>query len=176
MLSSPIPITPDFVHRAHSMIQERVTKTPVLTSKALSNMATLQVRPEEPLQKLRSPVELYFKCENMQKTGSFKFRGALNSVVSMSDEQLKRGLVTTSSGTTSCKNTLRNGTCSDLQQGITERPLERLHMSWLTRRVLQSQSTLSCPTTRWLEKSLPPRTAVLQSSVLGQHGRSVMRF
>lgn len=43
-------------------------------------------------------MELFFKCENMQKTGSFKFRGAMYSVASLTDEDLGRGLLTTSSG------------------------------------------------------------------------------
>ncbi len=42
--------------------------------------------------------ELYFKCENLQKAGAFKSRGACNAVFSLSDEQLKKGVGTHSSG------------------------------------------------------------------------------
>jgi threonine dehydratase len=42
--------------------------------------------------------ELFFKCENFQRVGAFKFRGACNAVWSLSDEQARRGVVTHSSG------------------------------------------------------------------------------
>lgn len=42
--------------------------------------------------------DLYFKCENLQRGGAFKFRGACNAVWSMDDEQAARGVVTHSSG------------------------------------------------------------------------------
>ena len=41
---------------------------------------------------------LFFKCENLQKTGSFKIRGATNAIFSLSDEEASRGIVTQSSG------------------------------------------------------------------------------
>ncbi|MGC2766059.1 MAG: pyridoxal-phosphate dependent enzyme, partial [Candidatus Acidiferrum sp.] len=41
---------------------------------------------------------LYFKCENLQKTGSFKIRGATNAIFSLTDEDVRRGVVTHSSG------------------------------------------------------------------------------
>ncbi len=46
----------------------------------------------------RAGVRLFLKCENFQKTGSFKPRGALNKVLSLSDEERGRGLVTVSAG------------------------------------------------------------------------------
>jgi len=42
--------------------------------------------------------QLYFKCENLQRTGSFKIRGATNAVLSLKDEEAQRGVVTHSSG------------------------------------------------------------------------------
>jgi threonine dehydratase len=42
--------------------------------------------------------ELFLKCENFQKVGAFKFRGATNSILSLSNEEKKRGVVTHSSG------------------------------------------------------------------------------
>jgi threonine dehydratase len=42
--------------------------------------------------------ELFFKCENFQKVGAFKFRGATNAVLSMSSEDRRRGVITHSSG------------------------------------------------------------------------------
>jgi threonine dehydratase len=45
-----------------------------------------------------SGTNLFFKCENLQKTGSFKIRGATNAIFSLSDEEAARGIVTHSSG------------------------------------------------------------------------------
>jgi len=42
--------------------------------------------------------KVFFKCENFQKVGAFKFRGATNAVLSLSDEEARRGVVTHSSG------------------------------------------------------------------------------
>jgi threonine dehydratase len=46
----------------------------------------------------RGRCRVYLKCENFQLTGSFKLRGALNKILSLSEEEKKRGLMTTSSG------------------------------------------------------------------------------
>ena len=46
----------------------------------------------------RVGAQVYLKCENMQKVGAFKFRGACNAVYSLSDEEAKRGVCTHSSG------------------------------------------------------------------------------
>ncbi len=46
----------------------------------------------------RSGANVYFKCENLQHTGSFKVRGAMNKLLSMSEEERKRGVVTASTG------------------------------------------------------------------------------
>ena len=43
-------------------------------------------------------VDVYFKCENLQHTGSFKARGALNKILSLTDEERERGIVTASTG------------------------------------------------------------------------------
>ena len=42
--------------------------------------------------------QLFFKCENMQRVGAFKFRGAMNAVLSLSSEELRKGVATHSSG------------------------------------------------------------------------------
>lgn len=60
-----------------------VHHTPVLTSSAINEM---------------TGVEAYFKCENFQKVGAFKYRGATNAVLALSDEQSARGVATHSSG------------------------------------------------------------------------------
>src|SRR6201997_619248 len=77
------PIDWETIREAHERIRGRIHRTPVLTS------ATFNVV---------SGAEIYFKCENLQKTGSFKIRGASNAILSLSNEQASRGIVTQSSG------------------------------------------------------------------------------
>ena len=71
------------IREAHRRIAPRIHRTPVLTSSSLNEIAGAQI---------------YFKCENLQKTGSFKIRGATNAVFSLSDEEAKPGVVAPSSG------------------------------------------------------------------------------
>jgi threonine dehydratase len=68
---------------AHERIAPRIHRTPVLTSTTFDRM---------------TGARLYFKCENLQKTGSFKIRGAANTILSLSDDEARRGIVTQSSG------------------------------------------------------------------------------
>ena len=77
------PPTWDAIETAHKRIGPRIHKTPVLRSATLDEMCG---------------AELFFKCENLQKTGSFKIRGATNAIFSLSDEEAARGIVTHSSG------------------------------------------------------------------------------
>lgn len=79
---APGPDWPTIV-AAHARIAPRIHRTPVLTSASLDEMAGAR---------------LFFKCENFQKTGSFKIRGASNAIFSMSAEEIARGIVTLSSG------------------------------------------------------------------------------
>jgi len=71
------------IQRAHQRIAPRIHRTPVLRSTTLDALCG---------------AELFFKCENLQKTGSFKIRGATNAIFSLSDEEAARGIVTHSSG------------------------------------------------------------------------------
>src|SRR5262245_34518589 len=71
------------IREAHKRVAARIHRTPILRS------ATLDALPG---------ADLYFKCENLQKTGSFKIRGASNAIFSLSDEEASRGIVTHSSG------------------------------------------------------------------------------
>ncbi len=77
------PPTPADIAAAHARIAPRVHRTPVLTSESLDAMAGAR---------------LYFKCENLQKTGSFKIRGATNAIFSLPDEEAGHGILTHSSG------------------------------------------------------------------------------
>src|SRR5271156_4896736 len=73
----------DDVRAAGGRIAPHIHRTPVLTSELLDSIAGAR---------------LFFKCENFQKTGSFKIRGATNAVLSLSEEASRRGVVTHSSG------------------------------------------------------------------------------
>src|SRR5947209_4245052 len=68
---------------AHARISPRIHRTPILTSASLN---------------ARTGAQLFFKCENLQKTGSFKIRGASNAILSMTDKEVAKGIVTQSSG------------------------------------------------------------------------------
>ena len=71
------------VEAAAARIADYAHRTPIATS------ATLREETE---------AEVYFKCENLQKVGAFKARGALNAVLSLDDADAPRGVVTHSSG------------------------------------------------------------------------------
>jgi len=71
------------IRAAHERIRPYIHHTPVLSSKSIDEIVG---------------AELFFKCENLQKVGAFKFRGACNSVFSLSDEEAINGVCTHSSG------------------------------------------------------------------------------
>jgi threonine dehydratase len=73
----------DRIRAAHDRIRPYVTRTPVLTSSRLDKT---------------NGASLFFKCENFQKIGAFKARGATNAVFALDDETAKRGVATHSSG------------------------------------------------------------------------------
>jgi threonine dehydratase len=77
-----IPLFTDIV-AASEVIAPHVHRTPVLTSRQLDAI---------------SGAHLFFKCENFQKVGAFKFRGATNAVSRLTDGQRAAGVVTHSSG------------------------------------------------------------------------------
>ncbi len=68
---------------AHKRIRPFIHRTPVLTSSYLNEL---------------TGAELFFKCENFQKTGAFKVRGACNAVFGLDDTKEKNGVATHSSG------------------------------------------------------------------------------
>lgn len=73
----------DDVKSAHERIKPYIHRTPVLTSSFLNGLIG---------------AELHFKCENFQKAGAFKVRGASNAVFGLSDEKAQKGVATHSSG------------------------------------------------------------------------------
>jgi len=73
----------DDVKEAQKRISPYIHKTPVLTSSFMNEL---------------SGAELFFKCENFQKAGVFKVRGASNAVFGLSEEKAVKGVATHSSG------------------------------------------------------------------------------
>ncbi|MFA5818548.1 MAG: pyridoxal-phosphate dependent enzyme [Bacteroidales bacterium] len=71
------------IQAAHSRIKPFIHQTPVMSSQQLNGLFDC---------------DLFFKCENFQKVGAFKFRGATNAVLSLTAEEKSRGVVTHSSG------------------------------------------------------------------------------
>ena len=71
------------IQEAHARIAPRIHRTPVLTSLSLDALAGAR---------------FFFKCDNLQKTGSFKIRGATNAIFSLPEYEAARGIVTQSSG------------------------------------------------------------------------------
>lgn len=68
---------------AHDRIRSHIHKTPVMTSASVDAMAGCSI---------------FFKCENLQKVGAFKARGAMNAVLKLTPEQRSKGVATHSSG------------------------------------------------------------------------------
>lgn len=73
----------DDIKRARERIKPYAHRTPMLTCESLDQ---------------RVGARVYLKCENLQKVGAFKFRGACNAVFSLSGEEASRGVCTHSSG------------------------------------------------------------------------------
>lgn len=73
----------DQINEARERIASRVHRTPVMTSRQFNEAAGKEV---------------FFKCENFQRAGAFKIRGATNKILSLTEEEKRRGIVTFSSG------------------------------------------------------------------------------
>ena len=76
-------ITLDDVRAAARRLKGHIHRTPVITSRSFDEASGQRV---------------FFKCENLQRAGAFKIRGALNKLLTLTDEERKRGVVGFSSG------------------------------------------------------------------------------
>ena len=76
-------MTKDDLIDCHNRIQPFIHNTPILTSRLVNNLVGASV---------------YFKCENFQKTGAYKMRGATNAIMQLTNDQKAKGVVTHSSG------------------------------------------------------------------------------
>jgi threonine dehydratase len=73
----------DEIQAARERLKGWANVTPIITSRTLNRMLN---------------AEVFFKCENLQRVGAFKFRGAFNAISQLSDEQKARGVIAYSSG------------------------------------------------------------------------------
>ena len=71
------------IQQAYSRVKPFINRTPLLGNEQINEIAGC---------------ELFFKCENLQKIGAFKMRGAMNAALGLSPDDLKRGIATHSSG------------------------------------------------------------------------------
>src|SRR3972149_4288422 len=78
-----LPLSFDAVQAAARRIAGRAQRTPVMTSRSVD---------------ARTGARVFFKCENFQRMGAFKFRGAFNALAQLPEEARKRGVLTYSSG------------------------------------------------------------------------------
>src|SRR5437667_4093018 len=76
-------LTLDLIREAQARIAGRIHRTPVVTSRSFNQVAGREV---------------WFKCENLQRAGAFKIRGATNKIQALTDEAKKRGVFAVSSG------------------------------------------------------------------------------
>lgn len=71
------------IKKAYELIRQSANRTPVFTSRSVNE---------------RAGASIYFKCENFQRVGAFKFRGACNAVFSLNEDEAQKGVATHSSG------------------------------------------------------------------------------
>lgn len=76
-------LTLELIKEAAARIAKRVHRTPVVTSRSFNEAVGCEV---------------FFKCENLQRAGAFKARGATNKILSLTDGEKKRGVIAVSSG------------------------------------------------------------------------------
>ena len=78
-----LPVDYDAVARAHERIAPQAIRTPVMTSRTVD---------------ARCGAQVFFKCENFQRMGAFKFRGAYNAMAQLPEDARRRGVLAYSSG------------------------------------------------------------------------------
>ena len=113
MASSNVPFWS--IEEAYKRIKPFVHQTPVLTCSTFNKQASKNCNHE---------VELFFKCENLQKTGAFKARGACNAVILAKERPNLKGIVTHSSGNHgqavayACSQDVANVPCTGLPNAV----------------------------------------------------------
>lgn len=82
-------LTFELIREAHERIAPHIHRTPVVTSRSFDEAASRASKEAR---------RVFFKCENLQRTGSFKIRGATNRILSLNEEERRRGVAAFSSG------------------------------------------------------------------------------
>ncbi|KAF3913306.1 hypothetical protein ABW20_dc0101916 [Dactylellina cionopaga] len=106
--STDLPLTRESVLEAHERIKPHIHETPTLTSKTLDRFASQpRSTPQDGIHNARNvsetdaakpKVKFFFKCENLQKGGAFKIRGATHAISRLDPSQASKGVITHSSG------------------------------------------------------------------------------
>jgi threonine dehydratase len=110
--SSDLPLVRESVIAAAELIKPYIHITPVHTSRTLDNFASTPQTPEdltnttwEGQEPAKPRIRLFFKCENYQKIGAFKARGAFHALSRLTPDQRSNGVITHSSGEFKCTGT-----------------------------------------------------------------------
>lgn len=130
------------VEKASQLIEHKITKTPTIFSYRLDDIANTNVRDCMRSYTRMCNTKLFIKCENLQRTGSFKFRGASHFLARLQDSELAKGVVAYSTGT-------YNHQYTELmlkpKQETTHKPLPMPFKSRLASAQYQFLSALSSP-------------------------------
>ncbi|MCJ1400217.1 hypothetical protein MMC11_003421 [Xylographa trunciseda] len=104
-LSRCLPLERSSVEGAHELIKPYIHETPVLTCQTLNDLASTPQSPSalsgthfEGQRPAAPKINFFFKCENYQRIGAFKIRGASYALECLSKDELRNGVVTHSSG------------------------------------------------------------------------------
>lgn len=93
----PLPTLLDVAKTAR-LIDHKILKTPVQTSVHLDRVAAENLERAAASSYIKPDIRVFLKCENLQRTGSFKFRGASHFVANLKDNELRHGVVAYSTG------------------------------------------------------------------------------
>jgi threonine dehydratase len=103
--TSTPPLTRQSVEVAHEIIRPHIHLTPVLTSRTLDGIAStpqttqaLKGTQYEGKEPAKPRMRFFFKCENFQRIGAFKARGAFHAISMLPEDVRNKGIVTHSSG------------------------------------------------------------------------------
>jgi len=105
------PLTRDSVRAAHDRIKPYIHLTPVLQCETISTFVSTPQPPSaligteyEGQEPARPKMNIFFKCENYQRIGAFKARGAFHALSRLTDKQLEKGVITHSVSSSSSLN------------------------------------------------------------------------
>lgn len=176
-----LPLERSSVQSAHKVIKHLIHQTPLLTCQTLNGLASTPQAPDalvgtpfEGQTPARPKINFFFKCENFQRIGAFKIRGASYALTRLSDEELKNGVVTHSSGDSWFPSYSSASfpplTACFVPQATMRKPSPSppVHAAYLR--------TSSCQRSQHLPKSQPRRVTALKSSSAAAPLKSAKRW